>query len=206
MNILKLLELLKKNYSTASCSLIHKNPFQLLVSTILSAQCTDERVNKVTPKLFARFPDPKAMANAPISEIKELIKSTGFYNNKAISIKETSQKIVEKFYGKVPDNMEDLLSLRGVARKTANVVLSNAYGKNEGIVVDTHVKRISFRLSLTKSSNPEIIERDLMKLIPQNEWGWFSHALIQHGRTFCKARMPLCESCPLKSICPKIRI
>ncbi|GAB4032456.1 MAG: endonuclease III [Elusimicrobiota bacterium] len=203
MDTEKLLKILKKSYPQASCSLNYSNPFQLLAATILSAQCTDERVNKVTPALFREFPTPQAMAKAPLEKIKKMIRSTGFYNNKAISLKESSRLIVEKFNGRVPDSMEGLLSLRGVARKTANVVLSNAFEKNEGVVVDTHVKRLSFRLGLTEETDPEKIEQDLMKIIPVKLWGWFSHALVYHGRAFCSARNPLCSECPVKSLCPR---
>lgn len=203
MDIEKLLKILKKSYPQARCSLDHADPFQLLAATILSAQCTDERVNLVTPRLFKEFPTPKKMAEAPLEKIKEIIKSTGFYNNKAVSLKESSRLIVQKFGGRVPDSMEGLLSLRGVARKTANVVLSNAFGKNEGVVVDTHVKRLSFRLGLTEETDPEKIEQDLMKIIPVKLWGWFSHALVYHGRAFCRARNPLCSECPVRTLCPR---
>ncbi|MEW5951447.1 MAG: endonuclease III [Elusimicrobiota bacterium] len=203
MRVEKLLKLLRENYPKASCSLDYKNPFELLIATILSAQCTDRRVNMVTPKLFKRFPDAEKMSKAPLDEIKEIIKSTGFYNNKAKSLKEASNSIVKNFQGKVPSDMEKLLSLKGVARKTANVVLSSAFGKNEGIVVDTHVKRISYRLGLTKQTNPQKIEKDLMNLIEKKDWGYFSHALVFHGRTFCFARNPKCKDCFLNNICPK---
>lgn len=190
-------------YPDAGISLDHKNPFQLLVATILSAQCTDERVNKVTPQLFASYPTPQAMSSAPLPELEKLIRSTGFYRNKALSILESSKAIVSRFGGQVPRTMEALLSLRGVARKTANVVLGNAYGINAGIVVDTHVKRLAFRMGLTKNTDPEKVEKDLMPLIPQAKWAWFSHALISHGRACCMARNPQCRSCPVMKLCPR---
>lgn len=203
MNIKTLLKKLKKHYPKAKCSLEYRNPFELLIATILSAQCTDKRVNIVTSHLFKKFPNAKALAEADIEEIKAIIKSTGFYNSKARSIKEASRIISEKFGGHVPDNMQYLLLLPAVARKTANVVLSSAFGKNEGIAVDTHVKRLSFRLGLTKHSNPLKIEKDLMKILSQKDWGFFSNALILHGRNLCFARNPKCNKCFLKNICPQ---
>ncbi|NLO91070.1 MAG: endonuclease III, partial [Elusimicrobia bacterium] len=161
---------LARAYPDAGISLDHANPFQLLVATILSAQCTDERVNKVTPQLFAAYPTPQAMSSAPLPELEKLIRSTGFYRNKALSIFESSKAIVSRFGGQVPRTMEDLLSLRGVARKTANVVLGNAYGINAGIVVDTHVKRLAFRMGLTKNTDPEKVEKDLTPLVSQAKW------------------------------------
>ncbi len=203
MDIKKLLKELKKHYPEAKCSLDHKNPFELLIATILSAQCTDKRVNMVTPGLFEKFPNASAMAKGDIEEIKKIIRSTGFYNSKAASIKEASRIISEKFGGHVPGNMKDLLILPGVARKTANVVLSSAFGKNEGVVVDTHVKRLAFRLGLSKHSNPEKIEKDLMKVLPRKDWGFFSHALVFHGRSLCSAGNPKCYECFLKGVCPQ---
>jgi endonuclease-3 len=198
----KIIEILKKEYGGAHVALKYDNPFQLLVAVILSAQCTDVQVNKVTPALFKRFPTPEAMAKADISEIEELIRSTGFFRNKAKNIKNAAKIIVEKFGGKVPDTMEELLTLPGVARKTANIVLYNAFGKVDGIAVDTHVKRLAKRLGLTKEDNPVKIERDLMALIPKELWGPISYMLIEHGRRICKARKPDCENCPLKELCP----
>lgn len=198
-----LLSKLAAAYPKAGCSLNHADPFQLLIATILSAQCTDERVNTVTPALFKKYSSPRAFAAASLAGVEKLIHSTGFYKNKALSIVESSKAIMERFGGKVPDRMEDLLSLRGVARKTANVVLGCAYGISAGIVVDTHVKRLAFRMGLTKNTAPEKVERDLMPVVPRERWIWLSHALIQHGRSFCVARKPDCPGCPLKAVCPK---
>ncbi len=198
----ELLTRLKQNYPDADCALQHNNPFQLLVATILSAQCTDKRVNMVTPILFDRFPDAKNMAAAPITEVEDIIKSTGFFRSKSKNIKLTSASIVEEFNGSVPDTMEELTKLPGVGRKTANVVLGNAFGKNIGIVVDTHVKRISNLLGLTKHVDPVKIEQDLIKQIPQELWTLFSHYLIHHGRGICVARRPDCAHCFLQDICP----
>jgi len=201
--ISKLTAVLKKAYPDAECSLHHKDPFQLLIATILSAQCTDERVNMVTPALFKKYPGPAEMAKAPIADLEKLVHSTGFYKNKALSLKEASKAITENFGGKVPGDMEKLLTLRGVARKTANVVLGSAFGIAAGIVVDTHVKRLSFRLGLTKETDPAKIEQDLMKALPNNDWIWFAHALVLHGRAICDARKPLCEKCPAAGLCPR---
>ncbi len=202
-DIAALLKKLKKAYPEAGCSLDHKSPFQLLVATILSAQCTDERVNRVTPALFKKYPGPAQMAAAPLADIENLVRSTGFYKNKALSLKEASRVITAEFGGKVPKTMDGLLTLRGVARKTANVVLGSAYGIAAGVVVDTHVKRLAFRLGLTGETDPEKIERDLMKAAPQKDWIWFGHALVLHGRAVCGARKPLCPNCPLAALCPK---
>ena len=198
----ELLFRLKQNYPDANCALHHNNPFQLLVATILSAQCTDKRVNMVTPILFDRFPDAKSMAEAPIAEVEDIIKSTGFFRSKSKNIKLASTSIVDEFNGRVPDMMEKLTILPGVGRKTANVVLGNAFGKNIGVVVDTHVKRISNLLGLTKHSDPVKIEQDLIKQIPQEQWTLFSHYLIHHGRSICVARRPDCPNCFLQDICP----
>ncbi len=197
------IKLLKPLYAKPQCALEYRDPLQLLVATILSAQCTDERVNKVTPALFKKYRSAKDFAAADVAELEGLVRSTGFYHNKAKSIIEASKTIAEKFGGKVPDNMEDLLSLRGVARKTANVVLSSAYGKSEGVVVDTHVRRIAFRMGLTDNTEPEKIERDLMELLPRSQWMWWSYAIVLHGRALCMARKPDCAECPAKGICPK---
>jgi endonuclease III len=174
----------------------------LLIATILSAQCTDERVNKVTPVLFLRFPDAPALASANREELESLIRSTGFYRNKAKNIQGACQKIVAEFKGEVPQTMPELLQLPGVARKTANVVLAHGFGINEGVTVDTHVKRLSNRLGLTKSDNPIQIERDLMKLLPQPDWENYSIRIIYHGRAICKARNPNCADCQLVRFCP----
>jgi endonuclease III len=174
----------------------------LLVATILSAQCTDERVNKVTPHLFARFPDAVSMGGADLEEIIELVRSTGFYRNKAKNIQGACQMIVRDFDGQVPNRMEDLLKLPGVARKTANVVLAHAFGINAGVTVDTHVKRLSNRLGFTKHDDPVRIERDLMPLLPQLDWENWSIRLIYHGRAVCKARSPVCQDCQLADLCP----
>jgi endonuclease III len=193
---------LKRLYPDATCSLTYSTPVQLLVATILSAQCTDERVNKVTPELFSRFPDAPSLANADLTELEKLVRSTGFYRNKAKNIQAACQMIVDKFGGQVPKRMEELLQLPGVARKTANVVLAHAYGINAGVTVDTHVKRLSQRLGLTEHTDPVRIERDLMVLLPQADWENWSIRLIYHGREICKARSPVCESCPLADLCP----
>lgn len=199
---LEILVRLKRMYPDATCSLNYSTPVQLLVATILSAQCTDERVNKVTPALFAKFPDAEAIAKADVSEIEELVKSTGFYRNKSKNIQGACRQIVSDFGGQVPNRMEDLLTLAGVARKTANVVLAHAYGINAGVTVDTHVKRLSNRLGFTKYQDPVRIERDLMKLLPQTDWENWSIRLIYHGRAVCKARSPECNICELADLCP----
>ena len=194
---------LKRLYPDATCSLNYETPVQLLVATMLSAQCTDERVNKVTPALFARFPDAKALANAKIEELEKLIRSTGFYRNKAKNIRAACEKLVKEFGGEVPQQMELLVSLPGVARKTANVVLAHGYGIIEGVTVDTHVKRLSQRLGLTTATDPVKIEQDLMKLLPQPEWENWSIRLIYHGRAVCQARKPNCAGCSLAHLCPE---
>ncbi|MGD9643372.1 MAG: endonuclease III [Elusimicrobiales bacterium] len=198
-----LLAALKKAYPEAYCSLDHTSPFELLIATILSAQCTDERVNMVTPALFKKYPGPAEMAKAPLPDLERLVHSTGFYKNKALSLKTASAAIVKDFGGRVPKSMDELLTLRGVARKTANVVLGSAYGIAAGVVVDTHVKRLAFRLGLTKHTDPGKIEVDLMRAVPQADWIWFAHALVLHGRAVCDARKPLCASCPVEKLCPK---
>jgi endonuclease-3 len=193
---------LKKLYPDPQCALTHADPFQLLMATILSAQCTDERVNQVTPPLFKEFSSAKKLAKAPLSRVETIIRSTGFFRQKAKSLVITSQILVEKYGGKVPRTMEELLALRGVARKTANVVLGTAYGLAMGIVVDTHVKRLAKRLGLTHETDPVKVETDLMTIIPSSDWIWFSHAMITHGRRLCTARNPDCPHCPLKAKCP----
>ncbi len=199
---LEILTRLKRLYPDATCSLDYNNTLQLLVATILSAQCTDERVNKVTPALFAAYPDVYAFAEADLTELENLIKSTGFYRNKAKNIRAACQKIVTDFGGEVPKTMEELTSLPGAARKTANVVLAHGYGINAGVTVDTHVKRLSTRLGLTKQTDPIKIERDLMKLLPQPDWENWSIRLIYHGRAVCMARNPNCGACELSDLCP----
>jgi len=199
--IRKILALLAAAYPNAECALIHKDAWQLLVATILSAQCTDARVNIVTPVLFKRFPNPADLAAAPIDEIKEIIRATGFYNNKAKSIQGAAKKIIADFAGKVPRTMEELLTVPGAARKTANVVLGVAYKLAVGVVVDTHVLRLSRRLELTTETTPEKVEQDLMKIIPQDHWIAFSHELIHHGRNVCIARKPRCVDCTLEKVC-----
>jgi len=201
---LEILVRLKRLYPDATCSLDYQTPVQLLVATILSAQCTDERVNMVTPALFRRFPDAPSLASASPEEVETLIKSTGFYRNKAKNIQGACRKIVTDFGGEVPQRMEELLTLPGVARKTANVVLAHAFGINAGVTVDTHVKRLSNRLGLTKESDPVKIERDLMKLLPQVDWENWSIRLIYHGRAVCNARNPACDRCALADLCPSV--
>lgn len=192
-------------FPAPKCALEFETPFQLLVATILSAQCTDKQVNKVTPALFAKYPDAETMAKASIEDVESIIHSTGFYKNKAKNIINAAKGIVEKFGGVVPNNMEDLTSLAGVGRKTANVVLGNAFD-TPGMVVDTHVIRISNRFGMTKNSDPEKIEQDLMKVIPQHEWTLFSHRLVLFGRSVCDARKPDCKNCKVNDICPAAKI
>jgi endonuclease-3 len=202
----EILRLLHAAYPDAACALDHRNALELLVATILSAQCTDERVNKVTPALFARFPDAQALAEADRTELEEMIHSTGFYRNKAKNIQEACRRLVTVYDGQVPANMADLLTLPGVARKTANVVLGTSYRIADGVVVDTHVKRLSERLGLTTQSDPEKIERDLMALAPQDEWIDLSHLLIFHGRRVCDARKPKCSACVIAGLCPSAQL
>ncbi|HIK45748.1 MAG TPA: endonuclease III [Leptolyngbyaceae cyanobacterium M65_K2018_010] len=199
---LEILQRLQRLYPDATCSLDYKTTLQLMVATILSAQCTDERVNQVTPALFAAYPDVYAFAEADLADLERLVKSTGFYRNKAKNIRAACQKIVADYNGEVPASMEDLLTLPGVARKTANVVLAHGFGINAGVTVDTHVKRLSQRLGLTKHSDPLKIERDLMQLIPQPDWENWSIRLIYHGRAVCMARNPNCAACALADLCP----
>lgn len=193
---------LKRLYPEARCSLTYETPVQLLVATILSAQCTDQRVNQVTSTLFACYPDAPALAGAELATLEDLIRSTGFFRNKARNIQGACRKIVADFQGQVPKRMEELLSLPGVARKTANVVLAHGYGINAGVTVDTHVKRLSQRLGLTQHDDPVRIERDLIRLLPQPEWENWSLRLIYHGRAICKARSPACDRCALADLCP----
>ena len=197
---------LKKAYPDADCSLSFRSPLELLVATILSAQCTDVQVNKVTPKLFRQFRSAEDYASAPLEQLEEAIRTTGFFHNKARNIQNSCRKIVEEFGGRVPDTMESLTSLPGVGRKTANVVLSNGFGQNEGFTVDTHVFRLSHRLGLVKGKTPEKAEQELMQLFPQTDWAYLSHALILHGRKVCNAKKPHCTHCPLAKNCPKIGV
>jgi endonuclease-3 len=198
----KIVKELYKLYPDAHCALEHTNPFELLVSTILSAQCTDERVNIVMQYFRPRFPNPKAIAKAELEEIEEVIRSTGFYHQKAKSLKSMATDIVEKFGGKVPQTMDELVTLRGVGRKTANVVLGNAFGKAEGIAVDTHVTRLAGLLKITSHTEAEKIEKDLMELAPQKDWTMLTHLLISHGRKICIARLPKCSECKINMLCP----
>jgi len=196
---------LRKEYPDAECALRHRNPYELIVATILSAQCTDEMVNKVTPALFDRYPTPRALAEADVAEVEELVKSTGFFRNKAKNITGMARRLVDEFDGDVPRTMEELLTLPGVARKTANVVLGVAFREAVGVVVDTHVKRIAHRLGLTKETDPKKVEPDLMAILPRKDWIDVSHLLIWHGRRVCNARRPDCDACVLQDRCPSRR-
>ena len=198
----RIYELLRKRYPDAWCALHFTNPLELLVATILAAQCTDARVNIVTPALFKKYPTAKAFAEAAQEVLEQEVRTTGFFRNKAKSIRGACARIIADFGGKVPDTMEALLTLPGVARKTANVVLGTAYGKNEGVVVDTHVLRVAPRLGLTRQKTPEKIEQDLMALFPRPQWTLLGHLLTTHGRTLCAARKPNCAECPLNKVCP----
>jgi endonuclease-3 len=193
---------LQEAYPDASCSLHFRSPLELLIATMLSAQCTDERVNRVTPGLFARYPSAQAFAEAPIGELEEAIRSTGFYHNKARNIQAACRQLVDEYGGEVPRTMAQLLRLPGVARKTANVVLGNAFGIIEGVVVDTHVGRISRRLGFTSNEDPQKVETDLMAIIPRERWLDYAHQLILFGRAVCKAPRPLCGGCMLAALCP----
>ncbi|MDO9549179.1 MAG: endonuclease III [Candidatus Marinimicrobia bacterium] len=192
---------LQTHYPDSKCSLVFQKPYELLISTILSAQCTDKRVNQVTPGLFKKYQTPQAFADADIDELKNDIRSTGFYNNKAKAIKESMQDIVEKYNGNLPNTLEQLIKLKGVGRKTANVVLGDAFGI-PGVVVDTHVRRLSNRMGLTKNTDPLKIEQDLMKIFPLEQWTMLGHLMIDHGRSICIARKPKCPECFLNEICP----
>jgi endonuclease III len=196
-----ILDALRKTYPNVVCALTHRNAFELTIATILSAQTTDVGVNKATPELFKRFPTPKALAEASLSEIEPLIKTTGFYRAKAKNIQGAARVLVEKFGGKVPQTVEEMIQLPGVARKTANVVLGSWFGIPSGVVVDTHVLRLSRRLELTKQTDPVKVELDLQKVIPQDRWIQFSHELIHHGRQVCIARKPRCVDCSLEKLC-----
>ncbi|HEX2251305.1 MAG TPA: endonuclease III [Gemmatimonadales bacterium] len=201
-----LLETLKELYPDAKCALHHRNAYELLCATILSAQCTDARVNLVTPELFSRYPSPFELANADPAELEEIIRSTGFFRNKTRSLIGMAQAIVERHGGEVPRTMEELRRLPGVGRKTANVVLGNAFATNEGVTVDTHVSRLSGLLGLSREREPEKIEQELMRLFPRESWGLLSHLLIFHGRQVCIARRPRCGSCVLAKICPSANL
>ncbi|MFN0136154.1 MAG: endonuclease III [Phycisphaerae bacterium] len=202
----RILALLHAQYPEATCALIHNSAYELLVAVILSAQCTDERVNTVTPALFERYPDVQSLAAAKPNELSAIIRSTGFFNNKTKNLIAMARRVVEQFGGVIPDTVDDLLSLAGVARKTANCILGTWFGKNEGIVVDTHVGRIALRLRLLTSARDDKdavkIEQDLVKLVPRDDWTWLSHALIEHGRQVCTARKPNCAECTLATHCP----
>ncbi len=198
----QIIRLLKREYPDARCSLEHQSPLELLVATILSAQCTDERVNLVTAELFRKYRTPDDYTSVPQTTLEQDIRSTGFFRNKAKSIQGACRLISEQHQGRVPETMEELLTLPGVARKTANVVLGNAYGQASGVVVDTHVNRLSARLNLSPQKTPEKIERDLMSLVPSKDWIVFPHLLIAHGRKVCKARKPLCGECIVEKLCP----
>ncbi len=201
LRITTLLERLAMAQPNAECALVHRNAWELLVATILSAQCTDKRVNLVTPALFAMFPTPEAMTHASLPELEELVRTTGFFRNKAKSILGAAKRITEEFGGEVPRTLGELITVPGAARKTANVVLGVAYGLAEGVVVDTHVQRLSKRLGLTRHDDPSKIEKDLMRIIPRERWIAFSHELILHGRAICVARKPRCAECPLETTC-----
>jgi len=198
----KIIKILNETYPVARTALFYKTPHQILVATILSAQCTDERVNTITPGLFKKYKNAYDFAKAKRAVLEKEIRSLGFYKNKAKNIISAFKKIVKEFNGNVPETMQDLISLPGVARKTANIVLSSAFKKAEGIAVDTHVKRLSLRLGLTKESNPDKIERDLMKVVPKKYWLSFNYLLVNHGREICQARKTLCAECCIKQFCP----
>lgn len=199
--VARIVRILDETYPNVTCELDHKDAWQLLVATILSAQCTDKRVNMVTPELFRRYPTVTDLAHAHPAEVSELIRTTGFFNNKTKNIIGAARKLLASHGGEVPHTMKELLAVPGAARKTANVVLGTVFGIAEGVVVDTHVQRISRRLDLTRETTPERIERDLMKSIPQERWILFSHQIIHHGRRICEARKPKCGECPLESLC-----
>jgi endonuclease III len=197
---------LKRAHPDAHCELDYQTPLQLLVATILSAQCTDKRVNMVTPAFFRTFPTAAAIAEAPVEQLQDVIRSTGFFRNKAKSLIGLGKALVERHNGEVPDSMDELVKLPGVGRKTANVVLGNAFGLSEGVVVDTHVGRLSTRLGLTKQTDPVKVERELMPLFPREEWTSVAHVLIFHGRRVCDARVPKCDACVVADICPSCRV
>jgi len=203
-SVQRIIASLKTRYPEALCALHHQTPFQLLAATILSAQCTDERVNMVTPALFAKYPSPESLAQAALEELEEIIKSTGFYRNKAKNLIGMAQAVVANHHGELPKTLDELVRLPGVGRKTANVLLGTAFGIPSGVVVDTHVSRITKLLGLTTKNSAELIERDLMELVPKEEWIDFSHRLIHHGRQICIARRPKCTECPLRPDCLRV--
>jgi endonuclease-3 len=200
----KIADRLRKAYPAAECALQHRNPYELLAATILSAQCTDERVNKVTPELFRKYPTPQRLAQAKQADVEKIIQSTGFFRAKAKNLLGMSRALVERHGGDIPQSLDELTALPGVGRKTANVVLGTAFGIAVGVVVDTHVKRITRLLGLTASNTPEKIEQDLMEILPRKEWIDFSHRLIHHGRKICIARRPKCRECPLLTLCLRV--
>jgi endonuclease-3 len=202
----QIVKVLSKTYPDAHVALRFSNPLEMLVATILSAQCTDEKVNEVTGTLFGKYRSAKDYLKVPEDELKADVKPTGFYNQKATSIREACRRIVEVYDGKVPDTMEDLITLRGVARKTANIVLGNAFGIVEGIAVDTHVKRLADRLGFSAEGDPDKIEQDLMRLVPRKKWFDFTYVLIDHGRSICEARKPRCGECPVSHLCPSSQV
>jgi endonuclease III len=202
----KIAGILKEHYLDAKCELDYQTPLQLLIATILSAQCTDDRVNLVTKSLFRKYPDAAAYANAPQKDLEREIQSTGFYHNKAKSIQSCCQSLLERYDGQIPHDIEKLIELPGIGRKTANVVLGTAFGVASGIVVDTHVTRVSQRMGLTQEKNPEKIEQDLLRQFPRKEWIAISNRMVHHGRYVCTARKPQCDTCPLTSICPRIGV
>lgn len=198
---IEIIENLKKHYPDAVCSLEFKTPFQMVIAVMLSAQCTDERVNKITPKLFEKYGTPEAICNMQLEELEKIIHPCGFYKNKAKNIKAMSKEIIEKYNGKVPETMEELISLPGVGRKSANVVMLEAFENPQGIAIDTHAKRIANRVGLSKNTTPEKIEQDILKLIPKQYYKDVNHLLVWHGRRTCDARKPKCEECPIKEYC-----
>jgi endonuclease-3 len=200
----ELITVLRSTYPQSRTALVFRNPFQILIATILSAQCTDKKVNEITPGLFVKYPTARDFADADQAVLEEEIRPTGFFRNKAKNIIAASRKIADDFKGEVPDNMQDLISLPGVARKTANIVLSSGFKKAEGIAVDTHVKRLSGRLGLSSHKDPDKIEQDLLKVIPKKAWLDFNYLLVNHGRAMCPARRPLCPQCPLRHLCPTV--
>jgi endonuclease III len=202
----RVVQALEREYPEAVCALVHADPYQLLVATILSAQCTDARVNMVTPEVFRQYPDACRLAAAVPAELEELIRSTGFFRAKARNLLAMAAQVVARHEGRIPEDLESLTALSGVGRKTANVVLGTAFGQAEGVVVDTHVKRLARRLGLAKGTTPEQIERELMQVVPRTEWVDLSHRLIQHGRRVCLARRPKCDVCSLAELCPKIGV
>ena len=199
----KIYQRLHARYRLPASMLEWHNPWELLVATVLAAQCTDARVNMVTPDFFQRWPGPAELSTAPVAEVEQMVRSTGFFRQKAKNLVATARIIVHEYDGRVPETMAELLTLPGVARKTANIVLSNAFHKHEGIAVDTHVRRLSFRLGLTISTNPTIIERDMMQLFPREQWGEINHLLVLYGRDICRARKPMCSECVLEDLCPR---